>query len=108
MLVELWVVVMYSFSLKGIPVGALIRKVIWHYMVVGLECNSWKLICNENLVKINFKSGNNVIRVVIWKIHLQRVNKMDNRKLGRETKLEGSVIIQARRLIVTYKVPAVC
>ena len=77
-------------------------------MVVGLECNSWKLICNENLVKINFKSGNNVIRVVIWKIHLQRVNKMDNRKLGRETKLEGSVIIQARRLIVIYKVPAVC
>ena len=33
---------------------------------------------------------------------------MDNRKLGRETKVEGSVMIQARRLVVTYKVPAVC
>ena len=33
---------------------------------------------------------------------------MNNRKLGRETKLEGSVIIQARRLTVIYKVPAVC
>lgn len=97
------------FQLKGISVGALIRKVIWHCMMVDLECNSWKLIClicNENLVKI-FKSGNNVIRVMIWKIHLQRVNKMNNRKLGRETKLEGSVIIQARRLTVIYKVPAV-
>ena len=79
-------------------------------MMVDLECNSWKLIClicNENLGKM-FKSGNNVIRIVIWKIHFQRVNKMDNRKLGRETKVEGSVMIQARRLVVTYKVPAVC